>query len=85
MNRQHLEQRDYSDELSARISAYELAFRMQSAAPELVDVSQESTATQKLYGIDDPETAEFGTRCLMARRLVEKGVRFVQLYLGDTG
>ena len=85
LNRQHLEQRDYSDELSARISAYELAFRMQSAAPELVDVSQESTATQKLYGIDDPETAEFGTRCLMARRLVEKGVRFVQLYSGDTG
>ena len=84
LNTQHLQDRDYSDELSARISAYELAYRMQSAAPEIVDITHESDATKKLYGVDDPETQEFGTRCLMARRLIESGVRFVQLYSGDT-
>jgi hypothetical protein len=69
-------------ELSARIASYELAFRMQSAAPEAVDLSRESPATRTMYGLDDPRTAEFGTRCLLARRLVERGVRFVQLYSG---
>ena len=64
--------------------AYELAFRMQSAAPEAVDLSKESEAVKKLYGLDQPATREFGTRCLLARRLVERGVRFVQLYSGDT-
>ena len=69
-------------ELSARISTYELAFRMQSAAPEAVDLSRESAETRELYGLNEKRTAEFGTRCLLARRLVERGVRFVQLYSG---
>jgi uncharacterized protein (DUF1501 family) len=69
-------------EMAARISAYELAFRMQSHAPEAVDLSQESEATKKMYGLDQKRTTDFGTRCLLARRLVERGVRFVQLYSG---
>lgn len=85
LNQQHLDERDGDDELSARISAYELAFRMQSAAQEVVDLSRETATTQQLYGIDDDETREFGTRCLLARRMVESGVRFVQLYSGDVG
>ncbi|WP_165233436.1 DUF1501 domain-containing protein [Aquisphaera insulae] len=80
MNEQDLDPAD--TELSARIASYELAFRMQSAAPEAVDISAESTLTRSLYGLDDPRTAEFGMRCLLARRLVERGVRFVQLYSG---
>ena len=80
MNAAGLEPGD--DELSARISSYELAFRMQSAAPEAVDLTRESQATKALYGLDDARTVEFGTRCLLARRLVERGVRFVQLYSG---
>jgi hypothetical protein len=83
-NREHLSARGGDSELSARIAAYELAFRMQSHAPEVVDVSSESAATRKLYGMDRKETAEFGLRCLLARRMVERGVRFVQLYCGDT-
>jgi len=73
---------DGDTELAARISSYELAFRMQSHAPEAVDLSKETEATRKLYGLDQKRTAEFGTRCLLARRLVERGVRFVQLYSG---
>jgi len=73
---------DGDSELAARISSYELAFRMQSSAPEAVDLSKESEATRKLYGLDQKHTAEFGTRCLLARRLVERGVRFIQLYSG---
>jgi arylsulfatase A-like enzyme len=74
---------DPSDsELSARISSYELAFRMQTEAPDTVDLSQETEETRKLYGIDSPETEEFGRRCLISRRLLERGVRFVQLYSG---
>ena len=84
LNRDHLEARDYDDRLNARIESYELAYRMQSEAPDLVDVSGESESTMKLYGMDQPHTREFGTRCLLARRLIEKGVRFVQLYSGDT-
>lgn len=84
-NAEHLAARDNDDELSARIRAYELAMRMQAAAPHLVDLSGESAKTRRLYGIGRPETDEFGTRCLLARRLVESGVRFVQLYSGDTG
>jgi len=83
-NLQHLAERDQADDLDARIRAYELAFRMQSAAPEIVDISRESTATRKLYALDQSERAEFGTRCLLARRMLERGVRFVQLYSGDT-
>jgi hypothetical protein len=69
-------------ELDARIDAYELAFRMQSAAPEATDISKETEATKKLYGLDNELTAKFGTNCLLARRLVERGVRFVELYCG---
>ena len=83
-NREHLALRGVDSELSARIAAYELAFRMQAHAPEAVDVASETETTKKLYGIDRKETAEFGTRCLLARRMVERGVRFVQLYSGDT-
>lgn len=74
-----------SSELAARISSYELAYRMQGCAPEAVDVNSESEATRKLYGIDNPATEPFGRQCLMARRLVERGVRFVQLYHGGLG
>ena len=69
-------------EMAARIASYELAFRMQTHAPEAVDLSKEGEATRKLYGLDDKKTAEFGTRCLLARRMVERGVRFVQIYSG---
>ena len=84
LNRKHWHEHGETDEFSARIASYELAYRMQSAAPEAVDLTQETAETQQLYGLDDKETAEFGTRCLLARRLLERGVRFVQLYSGDT-
>ncbi len=80
MNEEGLDPAD--DAMAARISSYELAYRMQSAAPEAVDLSREPEATRELYGLNDPKTVEFGTRCLLARRLVERGVRFVQLYSG---
>jgi uncharacterized protein (DUF1501 family) len=83
LNDRHLAERGDDTELAARIEAYELAYRMQSAGPEAVDLSRESEETRRLYGLDRPEMAEFGTRCLLARRLVERGVRFVQLYSGD--
>jgi len=70
-------------ELEARIQAYELAFRMQAAGPEAVDLTKETEATKKLYGMDDEATSKFGTNCLLARRLVERGVRFVELYSGS--
>jgi hypothetical protein len=69
-------------EMAARIASYELAFRMQTHAPEAVDLSKESETTKKMYGLDQKHTADFGTRCLLARRMVERGVRFVQLYSG---
>ena len=81
-NGNHLAQRDFDDELEARVRSYELAFRMQSTAPGLVDISTESRATRELYGIDKNHTREFGTRCLLARRMLESGVRFVR---GDSG
>ena len=83
MNARHLEERNQDSELAARMESYELAFRMQMAAPEATDVSTESEATKKLYGLDDPVAADFGGRCLLARRLVERGVRFVQVWNGD--
>lgn len=70
-------------ELAARLNSYELAYRMQAAAPEAVALSEESDLTKKLYGLDDPVTAKFGANCLLARRLVERGVRFVQCYSGS--
>lgn len=84
LNQRHLADRDYDDQLSARIAAYELAFRMQATAPELVDLSEETPNTLHLYGIDHKATNDFGTRCLLARRMIERGVRFVQVYSGDT-
>jgi hypothetical protein len=69
-------------ELSARIASYELAFRMQAEAPEAVDLNREPEETRELYGLNDERTREFGSRCLVARRLVERGVRFVQIYSG---
>jgi hypothetical protein len=69
-------------DLDARIASYELAFRMQSHAPEAVDLGNESAETRRLYGLEDPRTERFGRRCLIARRLVERGVRFVQVYSG---
>jgi hypothetical protein len=68
--------------LEARIASYELAFRMQSAAPDAVDFAKETQATRKLYGLDEKPTADFGRKCLLARRLVERGVRFIQIYSG---
>jgi uncharacterized protein (DUF1501 family) len=73
------------DDLSARIASYELAFRMQSAVPDAVDLSKESRATKDLYGLSDNVSARFGTDCLIARRLVERGVRFVQIFTGSAG
>ena len=85
LGRRGLERQGSNSELEARIRSYELAYRMQTAAPEIVDIAGESAATKKLYGLDDDATREFGTRCLLARRMIERGVRFVQLYSGDTG
>ena len=81
-NEQHRAASPDNSELAARIQNYELAFRMQAAAPEAVDLSQETEETQRLYGLDNPPTEKFGRRCLLARRLVERGVRFVQVYSG---
>ena len=82
LNRKHLEKHAGESDLEARIASYELAARMQTAAREALDLSQETEATQKLYGLDQDETREYGARCLIARRLVERGVRFVQLFHG---
>lgn len=84
LNQRHWQQRDHDDQLNARIKAYELAFRMQTEAPELVDITRETPETHKLYGIDEPATRDFGERCLLARRMVERGVRMVQVYSGNT-
>jgi len=72
-----------AEALAARLNTYELAFRMQAAAPEAVDLSKETEATKQLYGMDSESTSKFGSMCLLARRLVERGVRFVQLYSGS--
>lgn len=80
LNREHLERHPGELDLEARIASYELAARMQTAAKEALDISKESAATKKLYGIDNPVTQEYGTRCLLARRLIERGVRFVQVF-----
>lgn len=70
-------------DLDARVRAYELAYQMQAAGPEAVDLTKETEATRKLYGMDDPDLETFGRNCLLARRLVERGVRFVELYCGS--
>lgn len=82
LDSQHAAEREDLSELEARIASYELAFRMQSAAPEIVDLASETEETKQLYGLDDKDTNVFGRNCLMARRMVESGVRFVQLYSG---
>jgi hypothetical protein len=81
-NVEHLADRKDNSELAARIASYELAFKMQQHAPEAVDFSKEDAKTLELYGVDKPRTADFGRKCLLARRLVERGVRFVQVYSG---
>jgi hypothetical protein len=81
-NAEHQAPRADNSNLAARVASYELAFNMQMHAPEAVDLSGETEATKRLYGMDDQRTMEFGRRCLLARRLVERGVRFVQLYAG---
>jgi hypothetical protein len=81
-NREHADLHPDNSNLAARIASYELAFNMQRHAPEAVDLGRESEATRRLYGLDEPRTEEFGRRCLLARRLVERGVRFIQLYAG---
>ena len=80
INRMHLANHPGEPELEARIASYELAARMQLAATDALDISKETAATLAMYGIDEPDTREYGTRCLLARRLVERGVRFVQLF-----
>ena len=81
LNRVHQRRHPENFELAARIRNYELAAEMQTSVPEVVDFSDESKETRRLYGLDRPESAEYGKRCLLARRLVERGVRFVQVFL----
>jgi hypothetical protein len=86
LNQQHMLARGEDvDDLSSRIASYELAFRMQCAVPEAVDLSRESEATKEMYGLNDKTSARFGADCLIARRLVERGVRFVQIFTGSAG
>jgi hypothetical protein len=85
MNRRHAEQWPGDSRLEARMQSYELAARMQGSVPELLDLVGETEATKKLYGIGDPVTEDFGKRCLLARRMLERGVRFVQLWSGPSG
>lgn len=84
MNREHLAHSGPEPALEARINSFELAFRMQSELPVVEDITQESSATQQLYGLDDPVTANFGRMCLMARRFAESGVRFIQVTHSDS-
>jgi hypothetical protein len=84
MNRGHLAEHAGDDTLAARIRGYELAARMQGSVPEVAQLGAETSESQALYGLDRPETQEFGRACLLARRLLERGVRFVQVYSGGT-
>jgi len=86
LNEKHAAERgDDTEDLSARIASYELAYRMQSAVPEAVDITRETAATRELYGVDDPVAGTYARSCLRARRLVERGVRFVQIFTGSAG
>jgi hypothetical protein len=86
MNRDHMAQREGDSRLEARIASYEMAAKLQLSAPGVLDISSESAATRKLYGIDEAVTEDFGRNCLIARRLLERGVRFVQVWSGaDNG
>jgi hypothetical protein len=82
LNKKHQQAHAHESEFAARIESFELAYRMQSAAPEALDLSLETEETQKLYGVDDPRCSHFAKQCLVARRMVERGVRFVQIYSG---
>jgi len=82
VNEEHAHRRPLDHELDARLDSFELAFRMQAAAPEAIDIARESQAMQTMYGVDNPQCAVFGRQCLIARRLVERGVRFVQIFAG---
>lgn len=82
LNQQHAATRPTQADLAARINSYELAYRMQMAAPEALNLSQESAETHRLYGLDRPECETFARQCLLSRRLVERGVRFVQIFAG---
>jgi len=84
LNRQHQDRTAAGDVLMARMQSYELAARMQLAVPKVTDLSGETAATRDLYGLDGPETADFGRNCLLARRLLEKGARFVQVFSGGS-
>jgi hypothetical protein len=85
LNREHAAHHPGDSRLESRIAAYELAARMQQTAPEALDLGSESAATRSLYGLDEPVTADYGRRCLLARRLLERGVRFVQVWSGAGG
>ncbi len=82
LNEAHLEARPNESEMAARILSYELAYKMQTSAADVVDLGKESEQTREMYGMDDKRTADFGRKCLITRRLLEKGVRFIQLYSG---
>jgi len=83
LNREHLNRHPGNSELAARLANFETAARMQTSVPEVLDISGESAETKELYGLNDDATREYGTRCLIARRLIERGVRFVQLFLSS--
>jgi len=85
MNRRHAEEHPGDSRLEGRIASYELAARMQLAAPAALDLAQETASTQRQYGLEDPSAADFGRRCLLARRFLERGVRFVQVWSGAGG
>ena len=85
MNSEHQKVRPHEADLAARLESFELAYRMQTAAPEAMDISRETEATQKAYGVDQKETTLVAKQCITARRLIERGVRFVQLYAGTNG
>ncbi len=82
LNGEHAKQHPEHRELAARMESYELAFRMQTEVPDLVNLKTETKATQEMYGLHEKETATFGRQCLLARKMVEKGVRFVQIFSG---
>ena len=82
VNHAHLQGREDHSDLSARIASYELAYRMQANAPEAIDIDSEPEHIKAMYGMDQPRTEDFGRKCLLARRLVERGVRFIQVYSG---
>ncbi|MGB7345648.1 MAG: DUF1501 domain-containing protein [Pirellulaceae bacterium] len=84
MNRDHMSVTGQNDALEGRLNAFELAFRMQSTMPDVQDLSSETASTQRMYGIDDPITEDFGRQCLLARRFLERGVRFVQVTHSDS-